>query len=50
MSKKLLSISNSAFNQLRRIIKKTDFKEFELSLSNGGCSGFKYNEEIVESL
>ena len=42
MSKNIIRVTDKALHQLKKIIKKTDYNYFDLSLKNGGCSGFEY--------
>lgn len=49
MKKNIIKVTDNAIKQLKKILNKTNFKEFELSLKNGGCNGYKYNLKPIIS-
>lgn len=43
MSKNIITVTEKALTQLHKIINRTEYNFFNLSLKSGGCSGFEYN-------
>ena len=48
--KPLISLSKSALQQCRRILKTSEQKHLLLSLKSGGCSGFEYQFQTVNTV
>ena len=47
---KKLEFTDSARNQIEKITKSEKKKYFRISVQGGGCSGFKYNFSIDDSI
>ena len=49
MSKKLISVTNSAIKQLKKIITTENCKGILFSVKSGGCNGFEYKFKGINS-